>query len=201
MVLISKYLLVPLLKIFIKKETGFKKIPDKGPVLLVANHSSYIDAVLLMCLTAWYKNRYSYFIVAREVYERNWFMKFLLGFLFRQIPTKGAVKKAITKLEQGEIVGLFPEASRTHTGEIQKAKKTGLGVLALLTDTVVVPIGIKGSFEFWSRFRTFPTFKRCIEIRVGKLMKFKGKATKKKCLQIQTKIMKEVAKLAGKKYK
>lgn len=201
MVVLSKYLMVPLLRLFIKKETGFNNIPKKGPAILVANHASYIDGVLIHYLTAWHRNRFVRAIQAREYIEKKWYRKFLYCTLLKQIPTNGAITKVKQALEQGQLIQLFPEGTRTYTGKMQKATHTGLGVLALSTHAPIIPIGLRGTWEFWNRHQKIPTFKQCIEVRVGKPMLFRhGKITKKNCLKLQQKVMKEVARLAGQKY-
>lgn len=200
---IIRYLLAPLLKVFITKESGFGNIPSRGPAILIANHASYIDGPLILALTAWHKNRYVIAIQSREWLERGmlgWLKKLVFVTLLAQIPTNGSVQKAQQAIADRELLQLFPEGSRTRTGKIQKVTRTGLGVLALTTRAPVVPIGIRGTWEFWNPFKKIPTFKRCIEIRVGKPRRFTGKITKKHCLALQDKMMKEVARLAGQGY-
>lgn len=197
---LTKYLIVPLLKPFLKKERGFTNIPEKGPAILVSNHVSYIDGVLLLHLASWHRNRFARAIQSREYIEQRWYRKFFYCTLLGQIPTNGSIEKAKQALERGEVIQIFPEGGRTKTGKMQKASHTGLGVLALSTNAPVIPIGIRGTWEFWNRLHKWPSFKRCIEIHVGRPMKFKGKITKKRCLDLQKKVMKKVAKLAKQEY-
>lgn len=197
----SKYWFVPIMKLFVREAKGFENIPKAGPAIIAANHSSYIDAPLICTLTDWHCKRWPRGIFLKEIYNRNWFIRFFAGTVYKSIPTNGSVEKCIEALVRGDIVLLFPEGGRTLTGNIQKATHTGLGVLAEKTGAPVIPIGIKGTFEWWPRNKKMPSFRtRCISIKAGKPMRYKGRAEKKDYLAFQKKVMQAIARLAGKKY-
>jgi 1-acyl-sn-glycerol-3-phosphate acyltransferase len=192
-----QYVFVPLMKPFVKQATGFEHIPKEGPAILVANHASYIDGPLILYFTARFAGRKARGIQSREWLEKSWFRKFLFVTLLRQIPTNGAIEAALAALNRGELLVLFPEGHRTGTGKIQKTVHTGLGVLAAQSNAPVVPIGIQGSFAWWSMHRFLPTFAtKALSIRVGKPLRFAGSATKQGFLAFQNKIMSAVSKLA-----
>lgn len=199
---ILKYWFVPLTKLFVYEAKGFEHIPKQGPVIITANHQSYIDGPLIAMHTDWYRNRWVRGIIYRGIYEKNWFLYFFCKYVFNQIPTDGAVKKVLEALQNNDTILLFPEGERTRTGKIQKATHKGLGVLASLTKAPVIPIGVKGTYQWWSRHQFLPSlFKfRCLSIRVGKPLYYKGKPTKKNHLAFQRKVMKEIAKLARTTY-
>lgn len=192
-----KYVFVPLMKLFVKETKGFDNIPKEGPAILVANHASYIDGPLILYFTEWFAGRKARGIQSREWLEKSWFRKFLFVTLLRQIPTNGAIETALAALNRGELLMLFPEGHRTGTGKIQKTVHTGLGVLAAQSGAPVVPIGISGSFAWWSRHRFLPTFAtKSMSVRVGKPLRFAGSATKQGFLAFQNKAMRSVAALA-----
>lgn len=192
-----KYILVPFLKLFVYESTGFDRIPAKGPAILVANHASYIDAPLVALFVDWHRGREPRGIQSREWLEKSWFRKFVFLTVLNQIPTDGSIAKALEALRNGECLMLFPEAGRTADGRMQKATHTGLGVLASATGAPVIPIGIEGTYDWWSRHRALPTFKpRCIAMRAGKPIRYSGKPTKQNQLAFQRNVMKTVAKLA-----
>ena len=199
---ISQYVFVPLLKLFVRETRGFERIPKKGPAILVANHGSYIDAVLLRYFTAWYRDRLPKGIQSSEWLDLGIFRRFFYVTLLGNIPTNGSVEKALDALRKGDIIMLFPGGGRSPDGTILKAKHTGLGVFASETKAPVIPIGIDGSFKWWPRQRFFPTFKlREMTIKVGKAMRYSGSKNKKGYLAFQKRVMKVVAKLANKEYK
>ena len=195
-----KYLFVPLLKLFVAETTGFERIPKYGPVILVANHASYIDGPLAVFFADWYCGRRVRGIQSREWVTKTWLRSFLFLKLLRQIPTNGSIEKALDFLRAGGALLLFPEGNRTRDGKMQKATHTGLGVLASQTNAAVVPIGIQGSYAWWPPHQSVPSLKRCMAVRVGKPMKFTGKPTKKNMLAFQRKAMQAIAKLAKTTY-
>ena len=196
-----KYLFVPLLKLFVYETTGFERIPKHGPVILVVNHASYIDPVLAVFFTEWYRNRKVRGIQSREWVTKTWLRSFIFLKLLGQIPTDGSITKARDHLHAGGVLLLFPEGNRTNDGKMQKATHTGLGVLASQAKATVVPIGIEGSYAWWPPSKRLPSLKpRCMAVRVGKPMKFTGKPTKENFLAFQRQAMQAIAKLAKTKY-
>lgn len=196
-----KYLFVPLLKLFVYESKGFSSVPKKGPAILVANHASYIDGPLIALFPEWITGREVRSIQSKEWLEKSWLRKFIFVTLLNQIPTNGSVTKALEALYKGETLMLFPEGHRTEDGTIHKTKHTGLGVLAAQSKAPVIPIGIQGTFAWWPRQKTLPTFKpRCIAIRAGKPLRFTGTKTKKNYLAFQHRVMHAIAKLARVSY-
>jgi 1-acyl-sn-glycerol-3-phosphate acyltransferase len=198
-----KWVIVPFMKLYVRESKGFNNIPEIGPVILVSNHSSYIDAVLIRYFPDWLTGRVPRGIQSKEWIEESWLRRFIFLTILKQIPTDGSVERAIEALVKGEIVMLFPEGGRSADGKIQKCTHTGLGVIAEATGAPVIPIGIKGSFDWWPRQNFLPKLYkfRSIAIKAGKPMKFKGKKTDQNFLAFQKKVMQKVANLAGTKYK
>jgi 1-acyl-sn-glycerol-3-phosphate acyltransferase len=195
-----KYIIVPVMKLFVRETKGFNNIPKKGPAILVANHASYIDPVLIRYFTSWFAGRTPIGIQSREWLEKNWFRKFIFTTLLGQIPTNGSISKALNALQNREVLMLFPEAGRTRTGRIEKTTHTGLGVLASQSRAPVIPIGLQGTYDWWPPHKKMPAFKPwTISIRVGRPAIHKG-TTKKDHLAFQHKIMHQIAKLARTKY-
>ncbi len=194
---ILKWVMVPLLKLYVKDAKGFENIPP-GPAILVANHSSYIDGPLVFYFTQWHSPRRIRSIQSREWLEKGtWFRKFLFLTILKQIPTNGSVEKALEALTAGNSLLLFPEGGRSPDGKIQKCTHTGLGVIASKTNLPVIPIRIKGTFEWWPRQNLLPKMYRfkCIKIKTGKPLFYSGTNNKKGWLAFQNKVMKQIARL------
>ncbi len=195
--LITKLIWKPLLKwIFIKQISGTENLPRKTPFLIVANHESYIDPFLVAIPVLERYDKKIRFVAWEKLYH-DWRVFFVV--LFGAIKQNGSVDKALAALKRGEIVGIFPEGGRTHTGKLQKIEHSGAGVLAVLGKVPVVPIAIEGGFEVWSWKRRFPKFKKSIEIRIGKPISVKRyynkKLTKTQYLKLTRQFMKGVGKL------
>ncbi len=189
---ISKLVIWPILSLFIKKIEGLQNIPDK-PFILVSNHQSYLDPVLMIMMMAWHKNKQ---LCAFATNER--FRGPILDALFEHfgaIRVNGSLEKGLKALKQGKCMAIFPEGGRSHTEKPQKITHTGLGVLALISKKPVVPVGID-TYHFWPRKKLLPNFKSNIKITIGKPIKFKGKPTKKSARKVINTLWKEVKSLA-----
>lgn len=197
----TKTLLYPLMRLFFVKEIkGLDNLPKKTPYIIVSNHASYIDGVLILLTLLWHKDKTVHFFMTKSMFNTA-FRRFVFSAWFKQIKENHSVQKGIEYLEKDELVGIFPEGGRTYTGKMQKAKGTGLGVLALKTRLPVVPIGLENNFELWSRFEKWPEFQRLVTINIGKPMRFNSGMNKKNYNAVISKVMKRVAKLANNEYK
>ncbi len=139
------------------KFSGVENVPD-GPVILACNHASYMDPVLVSIA---FPGR------ERRVRWMAWDILFrvpVLGFLIRKLgafpvvpetANRSAFEAAARILREGGIVGIFPEAGRTRTGEFQSAKP-GFAWLAARTGAAVVPVVIRGSFRAWPLTEMLP---------------------------------------------
>ena len=149
------------------KVEGARNVPRTGGAVLVANHCSYLDPPVMCCCS---KNRIVHFM-ARDTLFSSGFAKWYFNSV-RVIPldrTRGdlaALRKAISMLKDGHVIGLFPEGTRSPDGQMRKAKG-GIGFLIAKGDVPVVPIHISGTFDAFpkgsSRFRPAR-----ITARVGK---------------------------------
>ncbi len=156
---------------------GRDNLPDEGGVLLIANHVSFIDGVLLLL----------YFpreprIVARADPEHGWMYRRLaedLGTIFIE-PGKRSLLESLDEARQallnGEVVCVFPEGKITRTGELGEFRRGFLHVLEG-APAAVVPVFLNGlwgsifSWEggkpFWKRPRRWPY---PVEIRIGQAL-------------------------------
>lgn len=120
------------------------RLPASGPALVVANHLSGLDALLLIAIS----NRPLRFMIAREHYHWPG-----LTWLFRAIgcipvdrrgrPEK-ALREAITALEQGDVVALFPHGRIHLPDDPPRRLKGGAARLATLTGCVIHAATIEG---------------------------------------------------------
>ena len=121
-------------------------LPQQGPALLVSDHSSYNDPMVLAATAG----RPIIFLTAREVYESpslNWLCKACLYIpVTRGTQDVGAVRAMLRALGRGEVVALFPEGGIDEHRE--KDGHVGIGYLALKTGAPVVPASIS-----WDRPR------------------------------------------------
>lgn len=131
---------------------GAENIPAEGAVLLCANHVHMFDPVII----AMNSRREIRFMGKAEAFEWP-----VLGSLFRAMggfPVKrggadiSAVRTSLKYLKEGQIVGIFPEGTRSKTGELGKAQH-GVMMLADSANVVMVPAGIMGPYKLWGRIK------------------------------------------------
>ncbi len=131
---------------------GTRNVPRQGAVILASTHQSYLDPVLVQVALDRMAS-----IMARESLFRNPLFALLIRSL-RAFPVErasadhGAMREAVSRLKAGNVLLLFPEATRTPDGSIRRLTP-GLGILARRANAPVVPVTIDGAFECWPRGR------------------------------------------------
>lgn len=204
--------LPPVYNLWIRKISGLEHIPRNESFIIAANHSSYYDTLLPYTILIPFLNKQIHALV-NSIYWDNLFFRIIIEhgkcipvYVEKNMKSKKSneisLKKAANYLKQGDIIQMFPEGKRSYDGSLGKAY-TGIAKLAIMTKSKVVPFGIIGSDKVFPKGNFFPRFKKC-EIKIGKPLKFEdyyNKQVNKNTLeQITRKIMKEIAKLTGKKY-
>lgn len=126
---------------------GLDAVPPEGPALIVANHVSYVDALILGALC----ERPVRFVVDHRIHDRwplRWFFE-LCGAIpiasRREDPARlaRAMARIDGYLAAGEVVGLFPEGRLTRDGELCEFRPGVERVLAR-RPVPVVPVALKG---------------------------------------------------------
>lgn len=142
--------------------SGVELLPGNGPVVLAANHLSNYDPFPIQFAVP----RPIYFMAKAELH-RNPMMDALLRQLGSFPINRGtgdewAMRHARLVLEKGEVLGIFPEGTRSK-GRGLAVAKTGAARLALASACPVVPLAIDGTQRMFKRFpRRNP-----LEIRIG----------------------------------
>lgn len=170
---VGRFLFRTLFRVFFRYSvTGSENVPKSGGVLLVANHASYLDPPLLGCSV----DRMVHFVAKAELFK--------IPILKSALPRVGAfpvargaadrksIRYAIDLLNSGEVVGIFPEGTRTKTGELLPPQR-GAALMALRTGVPVIPVGLSGTFQpvRWKGWR--PVFKR-ISVTIGEPLDLSG---------------------------
>jgi 1-acyl-sn-glycerol-3-phosphate acyltransferase len=142
--------------------TGAENLPEKGPVVLVANHVSQWDPPILGCSV----NRVVHFMAKEELFKIPILGKLLLALqaipVKRGKPDRKAMRIALKYLNEGEVLGVFPEGTRSKTASLLPFQQ-GAALFALKTGACIVPVGLLGTRG------TFPNSLRGrIQVRIGK---------------------------------
>jgi 1-acyl-sn-glycerol-3-phosphate acyltransferase len=154
----------------VRIEGDLDAIPRDGPVILAANHISNADAVLIGAFLTPRLGRRIHWLGKKEMFDWP-----VVGFIARNggiIPVdRGAAdveafRVARRVLDAGSVLMVFPEGTRSPTGELQPPKD-GLSMLALRTNATIVPIGISNTDRVWPKGRAIPTPGRHATMRIG----------------------------------
>jgi 1-acyl-sn-glycerol-3-phosphate acyltransferase len=134
------------------KKQGLDNIPDEGPCLLVCNHVSFVDALLI----AGAVRRPVRFVMFKPIYDMP-----VLNYIFRTgktipIDSKSrnpeiyaqAFERVREELEAGEVVCIFPEGKLTTDGEVDEFRN-GVEKMVATTPVPVVPMALRG---LWGSF-------------------------------------------------
>ena len=149
-------LLTPLMRILFRlyyNPTIINKevIPKDGSVLIVGNHKHVFD----QCLTIMATKRTIHYMAKKEYFDGKmaWFFKFV-GCISvnRDIKDIEATNKAIEILNNGGVIGLFPEGTRNKTKDVFLLPfKFGTVSMAKKTGATIVPFGLTGDYKFRSK--------------------------------------------------
>lgn len=127
---------------------GREHIPKEGPVILCANHISLWDPPLLGSGIERQVN-----FMAKEELFRIPGLNFLLV-KFGAFPVKrgagdrAAIRATLKLLEEGKIFGIFPEGTRSKTGEVGEGMP-GVAMFALKSEAAVIPVAIIGPYRMF----------------------------------------------------
>ena len=174
---VVRFILAVLANVFFKIEvTGGENIPKAGAALIVANHVSYADAILAGYAT----HRFIRFLMWKPIYEVR-FARPIFDIL-KAIPidngtpkaTVRSLKAAHEELQNGKLVGIFPEGQITRDGEVAPFERGYERVIRGI-DCPIIPVHIEGmwghplsrkggnAFQSWDVW-----FRPKISVRVGK---------------------------------
>jgi len=143
---------------------GLEGLPATGGVLLLPNHISYVDAVILQLACP----RPIRFLVYDQMYEKailRWGLRLLGAIPISPRKARAAIETAVNALAHGEVVCLFPEGALTRTATLQKLNR-GYELIARKAHTPVMPVWLEnvwgsvfsyyGGNFFWKMPRVLP---------------------------------------------
>lgn len=135
--------------------SGKPNLPKCGPALILANHQSFIDPMLLGI--AAYPRRLT-FLARKELFKNRVFGPFIRwcgAVPIDQGFGREGMKLITARLDAGEAVVVFPEGERTPTGDVLPLK-AGITLLLRNGTWPIIPTGIAGAFHAWPRMQKLP---------------------------------------------
>ncbi|HMK50321.1 MAG TPA: AMP-binding protein, partial [Thermodesulfovibrionales bacterium] len=158
-------------KVFFRLKTeGVENIPDKGPYIITPNHTSYLDAFVVVSGMR-SESFTDLYILGMQKYFSG-----IMGESFARLANvipidqekylNKALQLSSYVLRSGKSLMVFPEGGRSFNGDLLEFKK-GVGILSAELNVPAVPVYIKGSFEALPRTAVWPKFRE-IKVIFGK---------------------------------
>jgi 1-acyl-sn-glycerol-3-phosphate acyltransferase len=164
-----KAILTPVLRLFYRvRIEGRDQLPEDGPVILAANHRSFLDSIFLPLVI----RRRVTFVAKAEYFDdpkTAWFFRAMGQIPIRReggSAAEGALAAATDVLERGGIFGIYPEGTRTRDGYLHRGH-TGVARLALATGAPIVPVGLVATDECQPTDKKLPRVFRTVWVRFG----------------------------------
>lgn len=164
-------------KVFLKlyfrlKGEGLENIPE-GPFILAPNHQSFFDGLFVAVFLKNKLLKQTYFY-AKEKHVKNKLLKFIANkhnvIVMDLNDLKTSLQKLAEVLKRGKNIIIFPEGTRTISGDIGDFKKT-FAILSRELNVPVVPVVIKGAYDALPRGTHFPKPWKKINVRFLKPVK------------------------------
>lgn len=132
--------------------TGQGNVPQQGGAIVVSNHTSYWDPLAVGCAL----NRPIHYMAKAELFKNPLFAALIRSLkaypVERGKSDRKAIRHTVNLLHTGQMVGIFPEGTRSKSGRLQKAH-LGAAMLAFKAKVPIVPVGISGSQGVVSRLQ------------------------------------------------
>ncbi|MGW9495111.1 lysophospholipid acyltransferase family protein [Streptomyces prasinus] len=208
--LLKYVLLGPLLRlVFRPRIEGLEHVPSSGAAIVAGNHLSFSDHFLMPAIL---KRRIT-FLAKAEYFTGPGIKGRLTAFFFHsagQIPVDrsgkdaggAAIREGLGVLGEGELLGIYPEGTRSHDGRLYKGK-VGVAVMALKAGVPVIPCAMIGTFEAQPPGKVVPHLHPVV-IRFGEPLDFsryEGMEEERAVLRaITDEIMYAILKLSGQEY-
>ncbi|MCX5314536.1 1-acyl-sn-glycerol-3-phosphate acyltransferase [Streptomyces sp. NBC_00154] len=208
---VLKYVILgPLLRLLFRPRIeGLEHIPEEGAAIVAGNHLSFSDHFLMPAII---KRRIT-FLAKAEYFTGPGLKGRLTAAFFHsagQIPVdrsgkdagQAAIREGLGVLSKGELLGIYPEGTRSHDGRLYKGK-VGVAVMAIKAQVPVVPCAMVGTFEIQPPGKVVPRIKQ-VTIRFGEPMDFSryaGMENQKAAIRAVTdEIMYAILGLSGQEY-
>jgi 1-acyl-sn-glycerol-3-phosphate acyltransferase len=141
---------------------GHQNLRTNRPLIIVANHCSHIDTLCLLAALPLRKLHRAFPAAASDYFFQSVPRLWAAAILVNALPfaRQARVRQSLSLCREllanaGTILIIFPEGTRSTTGEVGEFK-SGIGALVAGRDVAVVPCFIDGSFRAWPKGNRFP---------------------------------------------
>lgn len=183
--LVLTLLLFPLMILFPTRVKGRKNVLKKGKMIMVANHQTNFDAILVGTRVL---NRRFWFMAKSELFKNKFLSAFYRGLDMYPVNRKQndikAVKTTLRLLNENKALCIFPEGTRLETEEVNEVKN-GVALFALKTKSPIVP----SIFVKKPRLFRFNTYIIGEPFTLSEMPEFKDKPINKESLNLASAII------------
>ncbi|MDC3413067.1 1-acyl-sn-glycerol-3-phosphate acyltransferase [Aquibacillus sp. 3ASR75-11] len=176
---------IALFPVYRVKVLGKENIPKEGPVIICSNHISNLDppVVGMTC------PRDIYFMAKEELFSKPILRALMVRInafpIKRGMKDRNALRKGLEVLSESNVLGLFPEGTRSKTGEVKEGL-AGAGFFAVRSNAQIVPCAIIGPYQVF----------RQLKVVYGKPIDMdEFRANKSSAKEVTDTIMEEIKKL------
>ena len=149
---------------------GMERIPRVGPAILVGNHISWLDPILLACWLTPSTGRAINWMGKAEAMRWpliGWFLRVNGVFGVRRgAADLEAFRLAERILSEGRILGIYPEGTRSPDG-ILRPFRDGAALLALRSGVPVLPVAVTGTDGLWRKGSLIPRRVPRVTLTIG----------------------------------
>lgn len=151
---------------------GRENLPEQGSFILVCNHTSHLDTLCMICSVPLKKIHRTFPAAAADYFFSSLPRSAVSAVLINALPFDREVEGAQSLTlcaellkNEGNILIIFPEGTRTTNGEIGRFR-SGIGRLIVGNGLAVVPCHLQGGFEAWPKGKLLPRPRR-LRLRIG----------------------------------
>lgn len=181
---------------------GVEAVPPNGPAILAPNHLSFLDPFFVTLVVS----RFITFIGKAEYFD-SWQTRMFMELggvipVRREDPAQTSLDAGSSVLSAGNLLGIFPEGTRSPDGRLYKGK-TGAARMALEVGCPVVPTGLIGTMQVMPKNAKIPGLGPRVTVKFGRPMSVPDEA-KKDALVLRSftdELMQEIARLTGQEYR
>ena len=190
----------PLRQAYDVEVAGEARLPE-GPVVLAANHRSFMDSIFLALVA----DRPVSFLAKAEYFDRR-----RTAWLFRstgQIPlrrgspagARQAIDDALGVLDRGGVVGVYPEGTRSRDGMLHRGN-LGPARLAAASGAPIVPVGLLGTDKVQAPDQRLPRLRQRVAVRFGQPIRLPSASQRTQLRDVTDELMASIADLCGQPY-
>ena len=149
------------------------RVPQEGPLFVVASHRNYLDPLFMATAV----QRHINFVMTAQLLRNRLLALFFkyLGCIPRKRYLKDTVciRRMIREIGDCGVIGIFPEGERSWTGDLGNLKEECMRFFLRFRDVPILPLRIEGNYAIWPRWRRRPSHG---EIRITVLPAFRPSA-------------------------